>query len=45
VELWTPGALGERSTSAKRLRKTARHAGAAAEAAKKASQGDAPDAL
>ncbi|QYH36228.1 tRNA (adenine-N1)-methyltransferase [Salinibacterium sp. M195] len=33
VEIWTPGALGERSTSAKRLRKTAREAKAAAEAA------------
>jgi tRNA (adenine57-N1/adenine58-N1)-methyltransferase len=33
VEMWTPGALGERSSSAKRLRKTAREAKAAAEAA------------
>jgi tRNA (adenine57-N1/adenine58-N1)-methyltransferase len=33
VEIWTPGALGERSTSSKRLRKTAREAKAAAEAA------------
>ncbi|MBH0054251.1 MULTISPECIES: tRNA (adenine-N1)-methyltransferase [unclassified Salinibacterium] len=32
VEVWTPGALGERSASAKRLRKTAREAKAAAEA-------------
>lgn len=40
VEAWTPGALGERQASAKRLRKTAREAQAAAAAA----QGDAPDA-
>jgi tRNA (adenine57-N1/adenine58-N1)-methyltransferase len=33
VELWTPGALGERETSDKKLRKTARVARAAAEAA------------
>ena len=33
VEIWTPGALGERSASSKRLRKTAREAKAAAEAA------------
>jgi tRNA (adenine57-N1/adenine58-N1)-methyltransferase len=33
VELWTPGALGERSTSAKRLRKTARLAQGNARAA------------
>jgi len=33
VEAWTPGALGDRSTSAKRLRKTAREAKAAARAA------------
>ena len=33
VEAWTPGALGERSPSAKRLRKTAREAQAAARAA------------
>jgi len=33
VEAWTPGALGERNTSSKRLRKTAREAKAAAEAA------------
>ena len=33
VEAWTPGALGERTTSAKRLRKTAREAQAAADAA------------
>ncbi|MBH0128958.1 tRNA (adenine-N1)-methyltransferase [Salinibacterium sp. NK8237] len=32
VEVWTPGALGERSASAKRLRKTAREAKAAAQA-------------
>ncbi|CAO1651562.1 tRNA (adenine-N1)-methyltransferase [Salinibacterium sp. NSLL150] len=32
VEVWTPGALGERNASAKRLRKTAREAKAAAEA-------------
>jgi len=32
VEIWTPGALGERSASSKRLRKTAREAKAAAEA-------------
>jgi tRNA (adenine57-N1/adenine58-N1)-methyltransferase len=38
VELWTPGALGERTTSAKRLRKTAREAGRAAEAAKSAAE-------
>jgi len=37
VELWTPGALGERSASDKRLRKTAREAQKAAEAAKRAS--------
>jgi tRNA (adenine57-N1/adenine58-N1)-methyltransferase catalytic subunit len=34
VELWTPGALGERNSSDKRLRKTARQAQAAATAAK-----------
>jgi tRNA (adenine57-N1/adenine58-N1)-methyltransferase catalytic subunit len=34
VELWTPGALGERATSEKRLRKTVRQAQAAANAAK-----------
>ena len=33
VEIWTPGALGERNASSKRLRKTAREAKAAAEAA------------
>ncbi len=33
VEAWTPGALGERTSSAKRLRKTAREAQAAARAA------------
>ena len=36
VELWTPGALGERTASDKRLRKTAREAGRAADAAKSA---------
>ena len=41
VELWTPGSLGERTTSAKRLRKTARQAVAAADAASAASAGDA----
>ncbi len=40
VEAWTPGALGERTTSAKRLRRTARDASAAAAAA----QGDASSA-
>lgn len=34
VEAWTPGSLGDRNTSAKRLRKTGRQAQAAAEAAK-----------
>jgi len=33
VDAWTPGALGERTSSAKRLRKTAREAQAAARAA------------
>ncbi|CAN5380714.1 tRNA (adenine-N1)-methyltransferase [soil metagenome] len=33
VEIWTPGAVGERSQSAKRLRKTTREAQAAARAA------------
>ncbi len=33
VEAWTPGALGERTTSDKRLRRTARDARAAAQAA------------
>jgi len=37
VELWTPGALGERQASDKRLRKTAREATKAGEAAKAAS--------
>jgi tRNA (adenine57-N1/adenine58-N1)-methyltransferase len=41
VEAWTPGALGERTSSAKRLRKTAREAQAAARAA--APEGDATD--
>jgi tRNA (adenine57-N1/adenine58-N1)-methyltransferase catalytic subunit len=36
VELWTPGALGERQASAKRLRKTAREATKAGDAAKAA---------
>ena len=36
VELWTPGALGERQASDKRLRKTAREATKAGEAAKAA---------
>ena len=40
VEAWTPGAVGERTTSAKRLRRTARDANAAAAAA----QGDASSA-
>jgi len=37
VELWTPGALGDRQASDKRLRKTAREAVKAADAAKAAS--------
>jgi tRNA (adenine57-N1/adenine58-N1)-methyltransferase len=41
VEAWTPGSVGERSTSAKRLRKTARQANAAAAAiAQNAVDGD-----
>lgn len=36
VELWTPGALGERGVSAKRLRKTGRQAQTAADAAQRA---------
>jgi tRNA (adenine57-N1/adenine58-N1)-methyltransferase catalytic subunit len=36
VELWTPGALGDRQASDKRLRKTAREATRAADAAKSA---------
>ena len=40
VEAWTPGSLGERNTSAKRLRKTGRQAQAAAEAAKLAASDD-----
>lgn len=40
VEAWTPGAVGERTTSAKRLRRTARDANAAAAAA----QGDGSSA-
>jgi tRNA (adenine57-N1/adenine58-N1)-methyltransferase len=31
VELWTPGALGERETSDRKLRKTVRHARSLAE--------------
>ena len=42
VEAWTPGALGERTSTAKSLRRTARAATTAAEAAISAS---APDAL
>ncbi|MFT4124357.1 MAG: tRNA (adenine-N1)-methyltransferase [Microbacteriaceae bacterium] len=42
IELWTPGALGERQTSAKRLRKTGRQAIAAGEAAKRTA--DQPEA-
>ena len=42
VEAWTPGALGERTSTAKSLRRTARAATTAAEAATVAS---APDAL
>jgi tRNA (adenine57-N1/adenine58-N1)-methyltransferase len=38
VELWTPGALGERGVSSKRLRKTGRQAQAAANAAQGAAQ-------
>ncbi|MCY7413658.1 MAG: tRNA (adenine-N1)-methyltransferase, partial [Salinibacterium sp.] len=33
VEAWTPGAIGERQSSPKRLRKTAREAQYAADAA------------
>ena len=40
VEAWTPGALGERSTSDKRLRKTARIASAVAKAATDAASDD-----
>jgi tRNA (adenine57-N1/adenine58-N1)-methyltransferase len=40
VEAWTPGSLGERTASAKNLRKTARHAQAAAEAAVSAENSD-----
>ena len=42
VEVWTPGALGERTASDKRLRKTAREAQATAAAA--ATQAAEPDA-
>ena len=38
VELWTPGALGDRQASDKRLRKTAREAVKAADAAKAAAE-------
>jgi len=38
VELWTPGALGDRQASDKRLRKTAREAVKAADAAKAATE-------
>jgi tRNA (adenine57-N1/adenine58-N1)-methyltransferase len=38
VELWTPGALGERGVSSKRLRKTGRQAQAAAGAAQRAAE-------
>jgi len=38
VELWTPGALGERGVSAKRLRKTGRQAQAAANAAQQGAE-------
>jgi tRNA (adenine57-N1/adenine58-N1)-methyltransferase len=41
VEAWTPGSLGERSVSDKRLRKTGRQAGAAADAAAIARRDDA----
>jgi tRNA (adenine57-N1/adenine58-N1)-methyltransferase len=41
VELWTPGALGERGVSSKRLRKTGRQAQAAATAAQNAELGAA----
>ncbi|CAN5124400.1 tRNA (adenine-N1)-methyltransferase [soil metagenome] len=40
VEAWTPGALGERTPGAKRLRKTVREAHAAAEAASSDAQRD-----
>jgi tRNA (adenine57-N1/adenine58-N1)-methyltransferase len=39
VEIWTPGALGERTTSAKKARKTARAAQAAAALATGAESG------
>jgi len=48
VEAWTPGALGDRSASDKKLRKTARQARTAADAAigaaEAAAAGTAPDA-
>ena len=40
VEAWTPGALGERTANAKKLRKTAREAQAAARAASDPAQAD-----
>jgi tRNA (adenine57-N1/adenine58-N1)-methyltransferase len=43
VEAWTPGSLGERSSSDKRLRKTARHAQAVADAAVAAAVGESVD--
>jgi tRNA (adenine57-N1/adenine58-N1)-methyltransferase len=43
VEAWTPGSLGERSSSDKRLRKTARHAQAVADAAVAAAAGESVD--
>jgi tRNA (adenine57-N1/adenine58-N1)-methyltransferase len=43
VEAWTPGSLGERSTSDKRLRKTARVATAVADAAVAANQPDSAE--
>ena len=42
VEAWTPGSLGERSVSDKRLRKTGRQAVAAADAAAIATSNTAP---
>ena len=41
VELWTPGALGDRTASDKKLRKTARQAKSAADAAVAATESDA----
>jgi tRNA (adenine57-N1/adenine58-N1)-methyltransferase len=43
VEAWTPGALGERSVSAKSLRKRVRLAGTAASLARESTADDAPD--